>query len=185
MKAMYKSGLKSRSQTQQIWRSMQERLLTGLITIGGIAVVNDASLEAQGLQVVPSPFINNSTLSGAAIIADNDVWAVGDISGSVANAETTLAQHFDGTNWSVISSPNPTSRGNSFLEGIATAATNDVWAVGGGTGVGPVTEHWDGQSWEIVPTPSAVRSLNGVAARSGTVVAVGVGTDNSTVILHN
>ncbi|PWU10764.1 MAG: hypothetical protein C5B50_24660 [Verrucomicrobia bacterium] len=350
------------------------RALTGLLALIGLVVTSSFSHAAQGLHVVPSPFIANSTLSGAAIISDNDIWAVGDISGSTASAEATLAEHFDGTAWtviatpavngsmfssvagaagndvwavgtqdaggsgaaliehwngaswsvvagpklpkgsfltgvtaisandawavgsepapsnsqfifnpliehwngsswsvvsspvlvnglllkgisadaandvwvvggntvlhfdganwtqvsspskvslntvsalspgnvwgagvgpgvyfpratiehwngtawSVVSSPNPSSRGNSFLEGIAAASANNVWAVGGGTGAGPVTEHWDGQSWTIVATPSGVSSLNGVAARSdGTVVAVGVGTNNSAIILHN
>jgi hypothetical protein len=93
-------------------------------------------------------------------------------------------EHWNGTTWSVVSSPNPSSRGNSFLEGIAAVDANDVWAVGGGTGVGAVTEHWDGKSWTILATESGV-SLNGVAAHSdGTVVAVGV-ANNSGVILHN
>jgi hypothetical protein len=86
----------------------------------------------------------------------------------------------------VVSSPNPTTRGNSFLEGIAAVAANDVWAVGGGVGVGAVIEHWDGKSWSILTTPNGVSSLNGVTARSdGTVVAVGRGANNSAVILHN
>jgi hypothetical protein len=32
-----------------------------------------------GLQVVPSPFINNSILKAAAAIADNDIWAIGNV----------------------------------------------------------------------------------------------------------
>src|SRR5262249_16238301 len=95
-------------------------------------------------------------------------------------------EHWDGAIWSVVSSPNPTTRGNSFLEGIAAAAVNDVWAVGGGVGVGAVIERWEGQSWTILSTPGGVSSLSGVAAHSdGTVVAVGAGSNNSAVILQN
>jgi hypothetical protein len=86
----------------------------------------------------------------------------------------------------VVSGPTISTRGNSFLNGIAAVSANDVWAVGGGTGAGPVTEHWDGTSWTILATPSGVSGLHGVAAHSdGTVVAVGIGTNNSGVILHD
>ena len=52
--------------------------------------------------------------------------------------------------------------------------------------MGPITEHWDDTSWAILVTPSGVGGLNGVTARSdGIVVAVGGGTNNSAVILHN
>ncbi|MGA2659460.1 MAG: hypothetical protein ABSH34_18295 [Verrucomicrobiota bacterium] len=131
MKADIKQrGLKPRRQSGRGWDTIHKRLLTGSVAIGGIATAGDQALAAQGLQVVPSPFINNSILSGAAIIADHDIWAVGDVAGGNANTE--------------------------------------------------------GQSWAILATPSGVRGLNGVAAHSdGTIVAVGVGTNNSAVILHN
>src|ERR1700719_3311780 len=95
-------GSKSRRQSGPAWCAIPKRLLPALLGIGGITVASDNCLGAQGLHVVPSPFINNSVLSGAAIIADNDFWAVGDIAGS---SEATLAEHFDGTGWSVVSTP--------------------------------------------------------------------------------
>jgi hypothetical protein len=96
-----------------------------------------------------------------------------------------VIEHWDGTSWSVVASPNPTTRGNSFLSGIAAVSATDIWAVGGATGFGPVTEHWNGTSWTILATPSGV-SLDGVTALGdGTVVAVGAGSNNSAVILSN
>ena len=144
------------------------RFLTGLLAICGMTVASDEAPGAQGLHVVSSPFVNNSTLSGAAIIGGNDIWAVGDIAGSSASAEATLAEHFDGTAWTVI--PTPAISGSMFSS-VAGVAGNDVWAVGtqalGGSG-NPLIEHWDGTSWRVVAGEKAPKGsfLTGVAAIS-------------------
>ncbi len=102
------------------------RLLIGLVFIAVIATVAGQA-RGQSLHIVPSPFINNSTLSAAAAIADNDIWAVGSIAGSSANKGVTLAEHFNGTSWSVV--PTPSVKGGVFAS-VAAFASNDVWAVG-------------------------------------------------------
>src|SRR5262249_31086646 len=144
------------------------RLLTGFFAMAGGAVSSDPSLAAQGLQVVPSPFINNSTLSGAAIIATSDIWAVGDIAGSSASAEATLAEHFDGTSWSVIPTP---VFGGSMFSSAAGVASNDVGAVGtqaAGSSGNALLEHWNGSSWSVVIGPKLPKGsfLTGVTAVS-------------------
>ena len=59
-----------------------------------------------------------------AAIAANDVWVAGYyFPGSYAQ---TLIEHWDGTSWSVVPSPN----GCCTLRGVAAVAANDVWAVG-------------------------------------------------------
>jgi len=147
--------------------------------VGGTTVLH---FDGANWTHVPSP--SKDSLNTVTALSPGNVWGAG-VGPGIYFPRATI-EHWDGTTWSVVSSPNPTTRGNSFLEGIAAADANDIWAVGGGTGAGPVTEHWDGQSWTIVATPTAVRSLNGVTAHNdGTVVAVGVGTNNSGVILHN
>ena len=89
---------------------------------------------------VPSPAAPNATLTATAAIADNDIWAVGydDVQVAPPAFNTTLAEHFDGTTWSVVPTPSLPSGGvNSpqaeFL-GVAAVASNDVWAVGFKTG---------------------------------------------------
>jgi len=147
--------------------------------VGGNTVLH---FDGANWNRVPSP--SKVSLSTVTALSPGNVWGAG-VGPGLYFPRATI-EHWDGTTWSVVSSPNPTTRGNSFLEGIAAVAANDVWAVGGGTGAGPVTEHWDGKSWTILATPSGVRALNNVAAHSdGTVVALGVGTNNSAVILHN
>jgi hypothetical protein len=58
-----------------------------------------------GLKVVPSPTVAGSQLIGSAAISSSDIWAVGDIVSSPGF--TTLAEHFDGTSWSVVPTPTP------------------------------------------------------------------------------
>jgi hypothetical protein len=86
----------------------------------------------QGLQVVPSPQFAGGLLATVAI-ADNDIWAVGfnaQVPPPPAPFVPTLAEHFNGTSWSVVPTPPLPSGGvngpgGEFL-GVAAAASNDV-----------------------------------------------------------
>ena len=104
--------------------------LAGLLAMGVVLSAAVPALGRPGLHVVRSPVINGSELLAAAAIAHNDIWAVGvvrDISGTAS----TLAEHFDGTSWSVV----PTPVVNDPLVAVAGSASNDVWAVGSQTNV--------------------------------------------------
>src|SRR5262245_41812295 len=83
-------------------RAKRMRLWLGLFAIGLIVSIPGRALAQRGLHVVSSPFINNSSLNGVSAIAGNDIWAVGVISG---RSDVTLAEHFNGTSWSVVSTP--------------------------------------------------------------------------------
>src|SRR5205823_198240 len=73
----------------------------------------------------PNPGSYNIFYAVAAV-ATNDVWAVDfTFNGSLAQ---TLIEHWNGSSWSVVSSPNVGSLYN-FLQSIAVVAANDVWAV--------------------------------------------------------
>jgi hypothetical protein len=101
----------------------------------------------------------------------------------------TLVEHWDGTTWSIIPTPNPAGADVTYLTGVAAISPTDVWAVGytqGGQGViqAPLIEHFDGQSWTIVPSPypqqSQFNALYGVTAISANDVwAVGYENLNS------
>jgi hypothetical protein len=89
----------------------------------------------------------------------------------------TLTEHWNGTRWSVIKSPNGGSQFND-LTGIAVVSANDVWAVGNSNaGFQTLIEHWNGSRWSIVPSPNpgaSGNSLNAVVAVSSSDVwAVG------------
>jgi hypothetical protein len=113
-------------------------------------------------------------------------WAPGQgvPTGGFSAHPTAVIEHWDGTRWTVVPSPNPNPQGDNGLGAVAAAAANDVWAVGEQL-KGPFTEHWNGTSWTIVATPGGVRFFAGMAASSGTVLAVGQGTNQSGIILSN
>jgi hypothetical protein len=104
--------------------------------------------------VVPSfsPGTGFNFLYGVTVVASNDVWAVGDAQNTGA-ASQTLVEHWDGTSWSVVSSPSPGSNANE-LRGVSADAANDVWAVGITSNTGSsltLVEHWDGANWSVIP----------------------------------
>ena len=117
--------------------------------------------------VVPSSNAGSvdNHLQKLAVVSSTDIWAVGSSQSTRANY-STLIEHWDGTQWSIVPSPNgiDPSVENNYLTGVAAVAADDVWAVGYYESVATSTlyssliEHWDGTSWTIVDSP-AVGSL--------------------------
>jgi hypothetical protein len=81
--------------------------------------------------VVESPGLGNSyshTLSDVAALSTNDVWAVGYKTDSNGNSQT-LIEYWDGTHWSVVKSPDPTT--NDALYGMEHVPhSNNIIVVG-------------------------------------------------------
>jgi uncharacterized protein (TIGR03118 family) len=113
-----------------------------------------SSGAVKSLVFVPSPQINGLELLATAAIADNDIWAIGDVVTGPGAAQP-VAEHFDGKKWSVV--PTPAFNSDSF-SGVAGVASNDVWAVGtlfGSSGSeSTLIEHWNGTRWSVVPSPT-------------------------------
>ncbi|HLJ33213.1 MAG TPA: hypothetical protein VKU38_06160 [Ktedonobacteraceae bacterium] len=123
--------------------------------------------------VVPSPNPDQTDdyLYGISAISSNDVWAVGDGIPS-GGGVYTLIEHWDGSQWSIISSPNPSPDEN-YLYGVAAISSKEVWAVGKyaspNVGAPTLIEKWNGKKWRQVlgPSPGAFANvLYGVAAVS-------------------
>ena len=94
-----------------------------------------------------------------------------------------LAEHWDGTDWSRVSVPQPTGQ-QAVFHGVVDLAPYDAWAVGtsfsGGVGATPagltLIEHWNGTVWSIVPSPNPA---TGIAGDSDVLEAIsGTGTDD-------
>src|SRR6266446_179750 len=99
--------------------------------------------------IVPSPTVDNDILFAVDAVASNDVWAVGR-SRPGAYEDRTLTLHWDGSAWNVVPSPNDGTNDN-ILFGVATVASNDVWAVGNAGSLKTLAIHWDGASWSVSP----------------------------------
>ena len=143
---------------------------------------------------IPAPGTGAAYLRGVGGSSGTDVWAAGYQTTNSGTVKTFI-EHYDGTAWSIVPSPNPVSVA-SYLSTVAAVATNDVWAAGhylDGAFYRTLVEHWDGTSWTIVPTPNpgdGDNALNGIAVRGpNDVWAVGYqlnvsGTVTSTLVLH-
>lgn len=137
--------------------------------------------------IISSPTIGaGGSLSAITTISPTDIWAVGSYNPTIDTSSQTLTEHWNGTKWSIVSSPNISS--TNYLRGVAAVSSNDVWAVGGTYegSAGPPTliEHWNGSSWTTIPGPSpssiGLNDLNAVAAvASNDAWAVGVYQDDS------
>jgi hypothetical protein len=123
---------------------------------------------------VPTPDpvgVSTSVLHSVAAVGPDDVWAVG--SGTIdASHKRTLIEHWNGSTWRIVPSPNRRGVTND-LNGVAALAPDDVWAVGYSAAYATtgrtLVEHWDGTSWSIVPSPTTTEDrLESVAAVSAT-----------------
>lgn len=107
-----------------------------------------------------SPGDGFNTFRSTCFISSTDGWAVGFYYNTGGAAYRTLAEHWDGTQWSVVSSPNPGT--NNLLYGVACVATHDVWAVGNKDG-NTLILHYSGSpaSWSTVtsPNPGTLQNL--------------------------
>ena len=135
---------------------------------------------------VPRPAGRQATLSGVDDLSPTDAWAVGQSSSASDLNARTLIEHWDGTSWSIIPSPNPATGipgDEDVLTAIGGTGRNDLWAAGWETDQSTQTifllfEHWDGTSWSAMPSPTPIRSAQFAssitAVSSKNVWAVGV-----------
>ncbi len=137
---------------------------------GPQARLNPLSCGKWSVVSAPHPSNVNSGLSGVAVISANDAWAVGS-AGSQLNGAQTLIEHWNGTNWQIVTSPNPGSVYNT-LYGVTALSASNVWAVGYYVSTPGVTqtlvEHWNGSQWNVVNSPSPASMNNELFSVSAT-----------------
>jgi hypothetical protein len=137
------------------------------------ATAGSAAAATSPWRRVPTP--NVGTLSNgfaaAAALSPSEAWAVGTRQTSSPSPDfRTLAEHFDGTSWSVASTPNGGTLDR--LNGVVELAQDDVWAVGNdfdqtAQAYRTLAMRFDGSAWSIVPSPNGgtrFDSLQAVAA---------------------
>ena len=139
-----------------------------------------------GWSVVSSPNVGttfDNYLYGAAAVSAMDVWAVGYYF-DADNYAHTLTEHWNGSAWSVIPSPDPGTL-NNFLFAATAISANDVWAVGWFQNTSiqqTLTMHWNGSTWSVVPlsnpAPPRTTLFGVVGAATNDVWAVGQGCDS-------
>jgi hypothetical protein len=110
---------------------------------------------------------NDNSLGAVAGSSPRDIWAVGnflpDARNSNQDATLTFAEHFNGTKWSVVRTPNIGPNFNSFY-GLA-ASGGRAWAVGLRLNAQfedrALIEVWNGTRWTVAdnPQPGSARDL--------------------------
>ena len=126
---------------------------------------------------------SENTLAAISVVTAKDIWAVGTTtSASSMSGYQPLIEHWNGTQWSISSSPAIAGR----LFSVAAVGPNDAWAVGwvsSTNNIQTLIEHWNGSAWSVVSSSGpglAINRLHGVAAISAyNVWAVGEDTNSS------
>ncbi len=120
------------------------------------------------IQSTPNPSgSNNSVLDGVSCTSPSACTAVGQYDSAGTNV--TLAERWDGTSWTIQTTPNPGDSASSVLSGVSCTSATACTAVGSGAGAA-LAERWDGTSWTIqaIPSPSGATAsgLSGVSCTS-------------------
>jgi hypothetical protein len=89
---------------------------------------------------------------------------------STKGAATSLVEHWDGTSWSVVRTPE--LKVSSQFLGVSAVSSSDVWTGGYYTTPEAATlaEHWDGARWSHVSSPNPGKHgglFNGISAVAG------------------
>jgi hypothetical protein len=152
----------------------------------GLALIEHHT--SSGWSVVRSMTPEFGQLLGVTCVNAGDCWAVGDsLNNASAVASHTLVEHYAGSQWTAVATPDRSSGVNVMLSGVACVSATNCWAVGD-TGDDNVThqliEHYTGGHWVLVdatdPPSAQYVLLYGVACDSaGVCWAVGSAGDAS------
>lgn len=113
--------------------------------------------------------------SAIAAISANDIWIAGGHFDPAIGGDDGLIEHWNGSAWSVVPSPN-TITVNGVVHGVepigalTAASSTDVWATtASGATASVLFEHWNGSQWNLVSAPGVANttdSISGISASS-------------------
>jgi len=145
----------------------------------GLTLIEHWNGTAWSIVPSPSPAVgaggDSNVLTSISGTGSDDLWAAGSENNENTATLSVLLEHWDGTAWTVATSPTPM-----FASQIATAITaispDDVWVVGEQftDSMRTLAAHWDGTAWSIVRTPdlssagTPQNQLTGVSAAGPT-----------------
>jgi hypothetical protein len=97
-------------------------------------------------------------LRGASCVSSSDCTAVGFSWNGSGSEQVTLVESWNGSDWSVVPSPNVGDTGTDELAGISCISTSSCVAVGYSVGTADfattLVELWNGKIWSIESTPN-------------------------------
>jgi hypothetical protein len=106
------------------------------------------------------PPVRDNQLYGVTCASPTECWAVGFSETSepfVSIPRQTLIEQWNGTSWSIVTSPDANTNSVNYLFSAACTSASDCWAVGwnyNAQGIAQALfERWNGSSWAIVTSP--------------------------------
>jgi streptogramin lyase len=128
------------------------------------------------VQSTPNPGSQSNTLTSVSCTSATSCIAVGSSQNGSTHNSSTLAERWNGTEWSLMTTPNPTGTKSSGFSGVSCTSSSACTAVGGydteSTPNRTLAESWNGTEWSIQSTPNPTGaeqiSLNGVSCASST-----------------
>ena len=109
-------------------------LVALLLSAGALAGITPVVASAStcvawtGMQP-PSPGTDSNVLDGVVVVSPCNAWAVGYLYNGTAYQ--TLIEHWNGTSWKQVTSPNAGgSSHDNVLNGVAATSSTNAWAVG-------------------------------------------------------
>jgi hypothetical protein len=141
------------------------------------------------IQLVPAPTGSTRTEGwGVSCTSSSACTMVGKYEDS-SGIGVTLAERWNGTTWSVQTTPNPTEDTETILFGVSCTSSTACTAVGTAVDTkkekppysAPLAEHWNGIEWKTqsIPDPEAGAALAGGISCSSLVSCAAVGTSNN------
>ncbi|MGW0938269.1 hypothetical protein [Streptomyces sp. NPDC002666] len=138
-------------------------------------------------QRVRTPAVNDDywTLNDVVASGPDDIWATGTI-GTPEGHPRPLMMHYDGSEWTIASTPELSSEYGEFVD-LEARGPNDVWAVGGTrTGADEknrtAVAHFDGRGWTKLDTGAGSGRLTSVTSTPAGIVAVGYSTAGGVIL---
>ena len=104
----------------------------------------------------PAPAGDASELNSVSCTSATNCMAVGDYSDQAGTTDTTVAEQWNGTTWTVLTTPSPAKF--SILGSVSCPSAGHCVAVGGASAtaagaVSPLTEVWNDSAWTVVTAP--------------------------------
>jgi RHS repeat-associated protein len=136
----------------------------GDCTVGSYEQTLVEHYDGAAWTTMPSPnagTATDNTLSAVTCVSSSDCWAVGWYDN--AGTHQTLAEHYDGTTWSLVTSANSSGSQVNELASVSCASASDCMAVGRkipSTVYQTMSEHWNGTSWSMVTTTNGNGTQN-------------------------
>ena len=118
----------------------------------------------------PGPAGSADVLKAVTVVSKSNIWAVGTVTSPKSPVLiSTLIEHWNGTKWTAVPSPNPGGKSaTNELNAITAVSASNIWIAGYyifGTTKSAIL-HWNGKSWKVVPSPNVASATNGTILTS-------------------